>query len=218
MKIPNPNPNPTTISYMSTDVIVSVYYALIHSFIIHGIEVWGLTYPSFLKPICTLQKKAVRILIISEPRSHSEPIFEFLRIIKVPDLIEIHISKFEYLWDKKQLPSCFSDNYVSLSEIHSIHTRQAHKKNIYINPFNSDQYGKPLFVTLEPFYGMPFRSRLKNVTRLLFFVKNYNMLKLTAIQAPFNIRFYLQFILKLMYKSFLIISNPSEHQRCMCRV
>ena len=53
---------------------------------------------------------------------------------KITWFIEIHILKFVYLWDKKQLHFCFCDYYDSLWEIRSIHTRQAQ--------LNFDQYGK----------------------------------------------------------------------------
>lgn len=169
--------------YVSIDALVSIYYALIHSFIIYGIEVWGLTYPSHLKPICTLQKKAIRILTFSEPRSHSEPIFKLLRIIKLPDLIEIHILKFVYLWDKKQLPSCFCDYYDSLSEIHSIHTRQAQKNNIYINSFNSDQYGKRsiCFTGAILWNAIPFE--IKKCYSLALFSKKLKHIKINSYSS-----------------------------------
>ena len=128
--------------YASTDILISVFYAFIHSFVIYGIEVWSQTYPSHFKAICTLQKKAVRIITFSDPHSHSEVIFKSLRIVKFTDLIELLIPKFVYLWHSKQLPPCFCNFYNSLDEIHSIQTRQAQNKNIHIKSFNTDQFGK----------------------------------------------------------------------------
>ena len=128
--------------YASTDILISVYYALIHSLLIYGIEVWSQTYPSHLKPIFTLQKKAIRIITFSEPHSRSEPIFKSLNIVKFLDLVDLHILKFVYLWENKQLPSCFYDFYNSLNEIHRIHTRQIQNRIIYIKSVNSDQLGK----------------------------------------------------------------------------
>ena len=128
--------------YTSNDILISVYYALIHSFLIYGIEVWSQTYPSHLKPISTLQKKAIRIITFSEPHSRSEPIFKSLNILKFLDLADIYILKFVYLWENKQLPTCFYDFYDSLNVIHRFNTRQTQNRNIYIKSVNSDQFGK----------------------------------------------------------------------------
>ena len=87
--------------YASTDILISVYYALIRSFLIYGIEVRSQTYPH-LKPISTLQKKAIRIITFSETHPRSEPLFKSLNIVKFLDLADLHILKL-------QLPSCFYD-------------------------------------------------------------------------------------------------------------
>ena len=58
--------------FVDSDVLVMLYYALIFSFLNYGIETWGLTYPSYLKPISIIQKKCIRIMTFSEPQSHSE--------------------------------------------------------------------------------------------------------------------------------------------------
>lgn len=51
--------------YACTDILVAVYYALIQSFLMYDIEVWGLTCPSHLNPIYILQKKATGIIAFS---------------------------------------------------------------------------------------------------------------------------------------------------------
>ena len=38
--------------YLVTQHIArTLYYALMHSFILHGVTIWGLTYPTYLDPI-----------------------------------------------------------------------------------------------------------------------------------------------------------------------
>ena len=44
-----------------------LYNSLIYPFFTYGIHVWGLTYPTYLKPLTTLQKRLVRIMTFSEP-------------------------------------------------------------------------------------------------------------------------------------------------------
>ena len=63
------------------DILTMLYYSLIYPFLIYGVQVWGLTYPTYLKPVTTLQKRVVRIMTFSEPMSHSEPLFRSLNLL-----------------------------------------------------------------------------------------------------------------------------------------
>ena len=67
--------------YINVDILIMLYYSLIYPFLTHGIQVWGLTYPTYLKPVTTLQKRVVRIMNFSDPRSHSEPLLKSLILL-----------------------------------------------------------------------------------------------------------------------------------------
>ena len=62
--------------YVNVDILIMLYYSLIYPFLTYGIQVWGLTYPTYLKPVATLklQKRVVRIMTFTDPRSLSEPL------------------------------------------------------------------------------------------------------------------------------------------------
>ena len=53
--------------YVNVDILIMLYYSLIYPYLTYGIQVWGLTYPSYLKPVTTLQKRVVRIMTFSDP-------------------------------------------------------------------------------------------------------------------------------------------------------
>ena len=80
--------------FVNSDVLVMLYYALIFSFLNYRIETWGLTYPSYLKPISIIQKKCIRIMTFSGPQSHSEPLLRSLNLLKFTDLITFQILNF----------------------------------------------------------------------------------------------------------------------------
>ena len=61
-------------------ILVMLYYSLIYPFLTYGVHVWGLTLPSFLTQLFIIQKKAIRIISFSEPKSHSEPLFKSLNL------------------------------------------------------------------------------------------------------------------------------------------
>ena len=66
--------------HVNVDVPILLCFSLIYPFVTYGIQVWGLTYPTYLKPVTTLQKRFVRIITFSGPRSHSEPLLKSLRL------------------------------------------------------------------------------------------------------------------------------------------
>ena len=63
--------------FVNQDILIMLHYSLIYPFLIYGVHVWVLTFPSFQTPLLVIQKKAIRI-ITSEPRSHSAPLFKYL--------------------------------------------------------------------------------------------------------------------------------------------
>ena len=113
-----------------------LYYSLIYSLL-----VWGLRYPTYLKPVTTLQKRVVRIMTFSDPRSHSEPLLKSLRLLKFSDIIHLEILSFVYQWHHKPSLSCFVNYFNPVSSIHSYNTRQSQIDNLFVKSVHTTQYG-----------------------------------------------------------------------------
>jgi len=64
-------------------VLLQLYYSLIYPFLTYSLITWGNTYQTTLLPLIILQKKAVRIMTFSEYNSHSSPLCQKLKILKV---------------------------------------------------------------------------------------------------------------------------------------
>ena len=58
---------------------------------------WYSSLGSYKKPVTTLQKRVVRIMTFSDPRSHSGPLLKSLRLLKFSDII-LFILKFSLLF------------------------------------------------------------------------------------------------------------------------
>ena len=76
--------------YINVDTLIMHYLSLIYPFT-YGIQVCGVTYPTYQKSVATLQKRVVRIMTFSDPRSHSEPLLKSLRLLKFSDIIHLEI-------------------------------------------------------------------------------------------------------------------------------
>ena len=118
--------------YINVDILIMLYCSLIYPFLTYGIQVWGLTYPTYLKPVTTLQKRVIRIMTFSDPRSHSGPLLKSLRLLKFFDIIYLEILSFVYHWYHKLSPSCFVNYryFNPVSSIHSYNTCQSQNDNL----------------------------------------------------------------------------------------
>ena len=126
---------------ISVDIPTMFYYSLIYPFLIYGVQVWGLTYPTYLKPVTTLQKQLARIMTFSEPMSHSEPLLKSLNLLKFNDITQSEILSCAYQWFHKLIPSCFLAFFKPISSIHDYSTRQSVNENLFIKSIQTTQYG-----------------------------------------------------------------------------
>ena len=100
--------------FVNISVLIQVYYSLIYPFLTYALVTWGNTYSTSLKPLITLQKKAVRIMTFSDFKAHSSPLFLKLGLLKFSDLIYVQNALFMYDFYKDSLPSAFDDFFESI--------------------------------------------------------------------------------------------------------
>ena len=119
--------------YVTRKVLHQLYYSIIYLFLTYGLSIWGNTYSSTLKPLTTLQKRAIRTIIFSKSDEHSEPLFKELEILKLTDLVTLHNALLMYHYYYNLLPSSFENFFQSVASVHSYNTRLASKSTYYIN-------------------------------------------------------------------------------------
>ena len=77
--------------------------------IIHeNLGIWASTYASNLEPLYLLQKKAIRIITFSPPRTRSKPLFSKLNILSLHSLYKFHVSCFVFSHFNRLLPASLS--------------------------------------------------------------------------------------------------------------
>ena len=107
----------------------------------YSLITWGNTYQTTLLPLIILQKKAVRMITFSEYSSHSSPLFQKLKILKVSDLIYLYTALFMYDYYSNRLPLIFDNFFTSINKVHQYQTRLASKISYYL-PKARTNYGK----------------------------------------------------------------------------
>ena len=62
----------------------------------------------------------MRIMTFSKFDDHTSPIFKSLKVIKLCDLVTLHIAVFMFKFHNQMLPSAFSSFFTSVEKIHNI--------------------------------------------------------------------------------------------------
>ena len=126
--------------YVNKKTLTQLYYALIYPYLLYGVIAWGSASQTVLKPLITLQKKAIRVMTFSKYNDHSSSLFKTMNIIKFIDLIHYQVCIFMHKFHHNQLPITFSDFFKQVSAMHNYNTRHAAKKS-YVLPKVKTNYG-----------------------------------------------------------------------------
>ena len=105
----------------------SLYYAIIHPHISHGLLAWGNALPSLFRKIEILQKIAIRT--INKKKTYNtptDPLFRSSRILKLKNLYEYQVNIFMYDVFHKLLPKSFDLVIKYNHEIQTRPSRQSH--------------------------------------------------------------------------------------------
>ena len=99
--------------------LLSLYYALFHSHIMYGIQLWGHSAPA--KKIYNMQKKIVRIINNKSYRSHTDPLFKKCQLLKLEDLYTLQVALFMHDYKYDRLPPSFTDIFQKNTFLHGRH-------------------------------------------------------------------------------------------------
>ena len=64
----------------------ALYNSLMLPYINYGLMIWGFSCNRIIK----LQKKAIRIIRLTQNNAHTEPLFKKLNILNVTDMLKLH--------------------------------------------------------------------------------------------------------------------------------
>ena len=164
---------------VTNQVLIQLYYSLIYPFLTYSLITWGNTYQTTLLPLIILQKKAVRIMTFSEYNSHSTPLFQNLKILKVSDLIYLYTALFMYDYYSNRLPLIFDNFFKSINKVHQYQTRLASKISYYLpkartnyGKFNIRFFGAKVWNSIDDSLKSKSRACFKNLLKELI-ISNY---------------------------------------------
>ena len=89
-----------------------MYYALVHSYLRYGIVLWGNAREAVLRPLQNLINKALRIMTFAPfGRIELEPLYEYLKVLKVKEVFLLETGKCMYKMENNLLPVSMGDYF-----------------------------------------------------------------------------------------------------------
>jgi hypothetical protein len=156
----------------------NIYFSLIYSNLIYGVEVYANTNYIHLKPLTVKCNRLLRMLQNKSRRTHLYDLYSTFNTLPVDLLFKYYTVKFMHrcLYDTANIPKVISNWFTRGSDIHFHNTR--HKNNFFIksnlNPKSILFYGPSLWSKLPP--------DLQNNSNINSFLKFYKKLLLSNLR------------------------------------
>lgn len=111
--------------FLPKNALRCIYLSLIIPHLTYCLVVWSGTAKSNLNKLVLLQKKAIRHISGSKWRDHTSPLFASLKLLKLPDIVNLSIACFIFRCENSNVPRKFKNLYNHNTQIHDYNTRQS---------------------------------------------------------------------------------------------
>ena len=105
--------------------LTTLYYSLIHPYLLYGIHLWGNTFQKHLRKLEVAQKKAIRAITGAQYNNPSSPLYKKLSITKFCDTYRMQCLLFMHDFVNKNLPGPLLQIFAYHSSVHDHDTRHS---------------------------------------------------------------------------------------------
>ena len=114
-------------NHFPSTTLFMLHSSLILPYLNYGILAWGNSNNSLLDKILILQKKSLRIICNTPLRSHTDPLFQKHKILKIKDLYLFQLGQFMYKYNNNSLPQTFNSMFQKNKSLHNNPTRRSNE-------------------------------------------------------------------------------------------
>ena len=124
--------------------LLSIYHSMFSSIQRYAAQVWGLLDNSYLNKVERAQKAALRIITFSEFNSHSAPIFQELKLLRLKEYIKLQNILLVHDFRNNKLPISFKNFFLDedMSWVETRAESQALTKLAFAQRYNQNKYGR----------------------------------------------------------------------------
>ena len=127
--------------FVPQNILTNVYYAIFHSHLQYCSQIWGQPISNAINRISVLQKCAVRLMSFAAQRTHSDPFFANLGVLKFSDMVHCHNVLFLHKVFHNIRPASIHTTY-AIDFTHAYKTRGSNIGLYNLPIFNSISFGK----------------------------------------------------------------------------
>ena len=125
--------------YVPRKSCISVYYAIVYSYLTYGCLTWQFTNENYIKKLNILHKKCIRVITFSSPFEHTTPLFKSLNLLNLQDIFVYFVLVFFHKLSLNLVPPILKSFFTYVSTSHNHDTRSI---NILSLPFiKSSRFG-----------------------------------------------------------------------------
>ena len=115
--------------FVPRHVLLTLYRSLILPYISSGICAWGHATETHLHKLLVLQKRALRLMVFAEPRTHAVPLFLETKQLPISFLLFEQMSLLMYEIHNNLASDNFKNMFTKLSSVYSYRTRSVTNEN-----------------------------------------------------------------------------------------
>ena len=123
---------------LPSTILLNIYNTLILPHLQYGILAWGNSFQSNLNDKFVLQKRALRIINLSNYRAHAAPLFVKYNTLTVFDIYKYHLGVLMFKVTNKLLPSSIRNLFTRNNDIHKYNTRNA--ENFHLSASRTSKF------------------------------------------------------------------------------
>ena len=125
-----------TRKFVNKQTLITLYYCFIYPYLTYSIEVWGLTFKTYLTKLMTLQKKIVRIVGLADRNAHTDPLFQEYKIMQLMKIHAYKVALAMYQVKLHHAPLVFVELFQENEQVHPHNTRQS--DHFHVPAVNTD--------------------------------------------------------------------------------
>ena len=125
-------PNSDILSFISANLLRTVYFAIFDSYLHYRCQVWGQDKNASTKEISRLEDKALRVISFKDRNTAAGPLYNEKKIIKFFKLVTFYNCILVAGHLNQNLPSSFGRYFTYMANHHNHNTRGAVKKLVNV--------------------------------------------------------------------------------------
>ena len=121
---------------LNKQTLIQLYNSFLSPYLNYCITVWGNTLSTYLGPINSIQRRAVRVISNKTKRDDADPLFKELKILTFRELYAFNVQITMYKYYHGDLPKIFEPFFTFNRQLHQYETKSKHNLHTAIGRTN----------------------------------------------------------------------------------